>query len=159
MASTHQDRSFLQSFEEEEFSENYVNRNYSDENGQDSVNYTSNVQRAVESMPAGVDYYRCINCWHPVAFADEVTTTIYANRHPGIQVAHVIRMFPYSLPLFFTVFENLSRIYWKTHVRCLNCRIFLSIPALNTFNVGIDEYSSDGPCVILDAGSFELIKH
>lgn len=127
--------------------------------GRHNVNYNTAVRRLVASIPAGVDYIRCINCWCPIAFADEVTETLYANRFPDIAIAHAIRLYPFSFPLFFTSFSDLSRIYWQTRVNCNICKILLSIPSLTIFNTVIDEYTNDGPCIILDASSVELQRN
>lgn len=112
-----------------------------------------NFNASIESIPPLEYYIGCVNCEHPITFADEIVDVINSVKHPHIPIAYVLPAFQNSLVLTYTNIEQFMPIHWQTHLRCVNCSISLSITSLNIFNTIIDEYCNDDRCVILDAAS------
>lgn len=114
------------------------------------VNFTMELSIALELLPSMQDFIGCVNCMFPVAFKDEICNVIYTPHHPYIPAAYVVTIFN-TVILSNTVLINFSDIHWQSHVKCCNCRISLTVTSLNIYNVQVDEYTNEQPCIILDA--------
>lgn len=118
--------------------------------------YSNLLHDAIINMPILSNYIGCINCGLPIAMQRDVINVIPNARHPYLVAA-------YSIPRFamFTVYVRIvtnSIIIWHNAVRCLNCGILLTVPALTVFNQMIDEYTSNFDCIILDASTITVYR-
>lgn len=120
----------------------------------DHPNCTPEVVDQLFEMLPGIKYIGCINCLIPIGFVCEIIEPIYANQHNNIPVAYAFSIIPASLLVENATIWPISMNIWKTIVRCDNCNIFLSIPALTVINKAIENYSNDSQfTVLLDASS------
>lgn len=117
------------------------------------VNFTTELNDAILSIPLYVDYIACINCCFPLTTLSDIESTIWAVHHSHIPIAYAIPLHSRSLICGYALIENFNEIHWKTVAHCWNCSILLTIPALTIFNIQIDEYTNDCHTLILDAAS------
>lgn len=134
-----------------------INGNYISDNDVfdiDDPNCTPEVVDQIFDMLPGIKYIGCINCKIPIGFVCEIIEPIFVNQHNTIPIAYAFSVIPQSLLVENATVWPISTEIWKTTVRCDNCDIFLSIPALTVINSAIANYSSDLPfTVLLDASS------
>lgn len=118
-------------------------------------NFTEELVMVIFDMPAMIDFVGCVNCRYPISKNCDIETVIYSNRYRNIPIAFVIPLYENSIVLHNTLIGPISEIYWRTAVRCNNCGILLSIPALTIYNTMIDEYFNDldQQTIILDSSS------
>lgn len=118
------------------------------------VNFSAEVDAALDSIPSMAQYIGCINCAYPLAYPHEIMEILYSRVHTHNMIGSV---FPLSEETFARMrIGEISQIHWQTRVYCPHCNIMLSILELNNFNCAIDEYCSDEACIILDAATFAL---
>lgn len=122
------------------------------------LNYTAELAMQIIDMPPLHNYVGCINCRYPIACMNEIDEVIWSTQHQHIAIAYAVPIFPNSILIRTTLISPTSDIHWQTTVRCRNCNIYLSIPALTIYNTMIDEYSNDNQTIILDASSVAFFR-
>lgn len=119
---------------------------------EDDVNYSWVLEQAIEDVPL-YTYIGCGNCGMPVCEYADIIDIIPAVRFGNVPVGYVLPVIPNSWLTDNTNLMNWSTIIWETRIKCANCGILLTVPALTTINQNIGSFSSDVVCVILDASA------
>lgn len=119
----------------------------------DDVNFNSLVSNAWIAMPTMVDYFACVNCLYPIGRKQYICNVITAPRHAYIHTAYCVPLDHVNATIV-----SFSNIHWENHAKCRNCRISLTVRALNMFNVQADEYANDRRCIILDASCIVFLR-
>lgn len=123
----------------------------------DSVSLTLELDFALRLMPPMTIFLGCNNCLFPISFTDDISDVIYCVKQPTIPAAFVVQVFENSMIHSNVDVENVSDIFWRTHLKCGNCGILLSIRSLNQNNAQVDEYSNENNCIIFDANCVDFL--
>lgn len=118
-------------------------------------NVTPELELMLQLVPPMHIFVACINCLYPIAYSDAISDVINCVKHESIPAAYVVRM--YELLHLNLIVESVSDIFWKTHLKCVNCNISLSIRSLNQYNVQVDEYFDDHYCIMFDASCVDFL--
>lgn len=119
------------------------------------VDFTVDLADMISLIPTTSEYIGCVNCCFPVAMKEGISEIICTPKHSYIHSAYVL---PFENLFQHNIIENVSSIFWRTQVRCVNCNIQLSHINITVYNCLIDEFSCDYACIILNSASVSFFR-
>lgn len=148
--------------EREETSWLYIRRELTDgtidrENvlNENDPNYTPYLEDQLYSLEDDTIFLGCVNYLCPITNENQLYDVINGAKYSSI-AGYVVQVYDYPFSNLNADIQTYADLFWRTHLKCVNCGISLTIRDLTLNNIQVDEYFNNYECVIFDAGCVDF---